>query len=232
MNLLAAGWFPENGKVGAYVKQALEDVGVGVTLSVPDRPTSIKRIYTDYDFDLAISNQANPSEPIPTTTQYFTTDGIKKGVPFRNANGYSNPDLDALVDKIKVETDPAKRKALVVEFQKITTQEAPLLPLTRARIDHGRQHQGAEPLQRSELSRSRLGGHMAGELKDAGPAAAPTVHPASAGRLPPVDHLSSVGAGSGERRFLAAGGGTQAPAATADPGGAADAGRGGDQFRA
>ena len=38
------------------------------------------------------------SEPIPTTTQYFTTDGIKKGVPFRNANGYSNPDLDALVD--------------------------------------------------------------------------------------------------------------------------------------
>jgi len=130
VNLLAAGWFSDNGKVGAYVKQALEDVGVGVTLSVPDRPTSIKRIYTDYDYDLAISNQANPSEPIPTTTQYFTTDGIKKGVPFRNANGYSNPDLDALVDKIKVETDPAKRKALVVEFQKITTQEASLLPLT------------------------------------------------------------------------------------------------------
>ncbi|WP_020699008.1 ABC transporter substrate-binding protein [Reyranella massiliensis] len=130
VNLLAAGWFSDNGKVGAYVKQALEDVGVGVTLSVPDRPTSIKRIYTDYDFDLAISNQANPSEPIPTTTQYFTTDGIKKGVPFRNANGYSNPDLDALVDKIKVETDPVKRKALVVEFQKITTQEASLLPLT------------------------------------------------------------------------------------------------------
>ena len=130
VNLLAAGWFPENGKVGAYVKQALEDVGIGIALSVPDRPTSIKRIYTDYDYDLAISNQANPSEPIPTTTQYFTTDGIKKGVPFRNANGYSNPDLDALVDKIKVETDPAKRKALVVEFQKITTQEASLLPLT------------------------------------------------------------------------------------------------------
>ena len=130
VNLLAAGWFSDNGKVGAYVKQALEDVGVGITLSVPDRPTSIKRIYTDYDFDLAISNQANPSEPIPTTTQYFTTDGIKKGVPFRNANGYSNPDLAALVDKIKVETDPAKRKALVVEFQKITTQEASLLPLT------------------------------------------------------------------------------------------------------
>ena len=129
LNLLAAGWFPENGKIGAYVKQALEDVGVGINLSVPDRPTSIKRIYTDYDFDLAISNQANPSEPIPSTTQYFTTDGIIKGVPFRNAAGYSNPEVDALVARIKVETDPAKRQDLVVQFQKIIAQEASLLPL-------------------------------------------------------------------------------------------------------
>ena len=96
---------------------------------MPDRPTSIKRIYTDYDFDMAISNQANPSEPVPSTTQYFTTDGIKKGVPFRNANGYSNPEVDALVEKIKVETDPAKRKALVFQFEKIITVEAPLLPI-------------------------------------------------------------------------------------------------------
>ena len=91
VNLLAAGWFAENGKIGAIVKQGLEDVGIAVNLTVPDRPTSIKRIYTDYDFDLAISNQANPSEPVPSTTQYYTSDGIKKGVPFRNASGFSTP---------------------------------------------------------------------------------------------------------------------------------------------
>ena len=129
LNLLAAGWFTENGKIGAIVKQGLEDAGVGINLTVPDRPTSIKRIYSDYDFDLAISNQANPSEPVPATTQYYTTDGIKKGVPFRNASGFSTPEVDALVEKIKVETDPAKRKAMVVEFQKVTTLEAPNLPL-------------------------------------------------------------------------------------------------------
>jgi len=129
LNLLAAGWFTENGKIGSYVKQALEDVGIAVNLTVPDRPGSLKRIYTDYDFDLAISNQANPSEPVPATTQYFTTDGQAKGVPFRNASGYSNPEVDALVAKIKIETDPAKRKELVVEFQKIIAREAPLLPL-------------------------------------------------------------------------------------------------------
>ena len=59
LNLLSAGWFAENGKIGAIVKQGLEDVGVGINLTVPDRPSSIKRIYTDYDFDLAI-----PTRPI------------------------------------------------------------------------------------------------------------------------------------------------------------------------
>ena len=109
--------------------QGLEYFGVGNNLTVPDRPTSIKRIYTDYDFDLAISNQANPSEPVPATTQYYSSDGITKGVPFRNASGFHTDEVDALVEKIKVEIDPAKRKALVVEFQKIVTREAPNLPL-------------------------------------------------------------------------------------------------------
>ena len=129
VRLLAAGWFPENGKVGAIVKQGLEDIGVGVTLTVPDRPTSIRRLYTDYDFDLAISNQVNPSEPVPSTTQYFTSDGIRKGVPFRNASGFHSDEVDALVERIRVETDPARRRMLVAAFQKTISVEAPLLPL-------------------------------------------------------------------------------------------------------
>ena len=99
LNLLAAGWFAENGKVGAIVKQGLEDVGVGVNLTVPDRATSIRRLYTDYDFDLAISNKASASEPVPSTTQYYTSDGIRKGVPFRNASGFHTDEVDALVEK-------------------------------------------------------------------------------------------------------------------------------------
>ena len=164
LNLLAAGWFAENGKIGAIVKQGLEDVGVGINLTVPDRPTSIKRIYTDYDFDLAISNQANPSEPVPSTTQYYTSDGIKKGVPFRNASGFHTDEVDALVEKIKVETDPAKRKALVVEFQKITTVECPDLPLVELESITRRQHQGAEPFQRPRLPGRELARHLAGDL--------------------------------------------------------------------
>lgn len=129
LDLVAAGWFAENGKIGAIVEQGLEDIGVDVNLAVPDRSTSLKRIYTDYDFDLAISNQANPSEPVPATTHYFTSAGIRKGMPFCNASGFHTNEVDALVERIKTETDPGERKALVVEFQKLATVEAPLLPL-------------------------------------------------------------------------------------------------------
>ena len=129
VTLVAGGWFADNGKAAAIVKQGLEEIGIGVDLAVPDRAAAIKRIYTDYDFDLAVSNQENPSEPVPTTTQYYTTDGIKKGVPFRNASGFSSPDMDALVEKIRGETDPAQRRSLVVDFQKLAAQEACTLPL-------------------------------------------------------------------------------------------------------
>jgi len=52
---VSAGWFEENVKIGQYVKQAFEDLDITVDLSVPDRATSLKRIYTDYDYDVAIS---------------------------------------------------------------------------------------------------------------------------------------------------------------------------------
>ena len=129
VNLLSAGWFAENFKTGAYLKQAFEDVGVQVNLTIPDRPTSLKRIYTDYDYDIAVSNQAMTVEPVPTVTQYFTTDGILKGAPFRNANGYSNPAMDALVAQIATEIDEPKRKALVAQFQKLVMTDVPLVQL-------------------------------------------------------------------------------------------------------
>lgn len=129
VSLVAGGWFAENAKVAAIVAQGLKEVGVAVDVIVPDRATALRRIYTDYAFDLAISNQANPCEPVPDTTRYFTSDGIRKGVAFRNASGFHSDAVDALVETIRVETDPGRRKALVAEFQMAVTEEASNLPL-------------------------------------------------------------------------------------------------------
>lgn len=129
VNLVAAGWFPENGKTGAYLKQALGDIGIGVNLSVPDRPTALKRLFTDYDFDVAISNWASPIEPIPPIVVNYTSDGIAKGVAFRNASRYSNPSMDEIVAQMTVETDATKRKAIVHDFAALACADAPTLPL-------------------------------------------------------------------------------------------------------
>lgn len=129
VRLLAAGWFEENGKIGQYLKQALEDVGIAVDLTVPDRATSFKRIYTDYDYDIAVSNYTAPVEPVPIITQFVTSDGIVKGAPFRNATGYSDPALDDLVGRFATETDEARRRALAFEFGQAVATAVPITPL-------------------------------------------------------------------------------------------------------
>jgi peptide/nickel transport system substrate-binding protein len=129
MTLVSAGWFEENVKIGQYLKQAFEDLDITVDLTIPDRATSLKRIYTDYDFDIAVSNNSGSIELIPATTQYYTTDGIVKGAAFRNATGYSNPKMDEIVSRMAVETDEPKRIALVKDFDKLAAIDAPILPM-------------------------------------------------------------------------------------------------------
>ncbi|KZD22225.1 twin-arginine translocation pathway signal protein [Tardiphaga robiniae] len=129
MSLVSAGWFEENVKIGQYLKQAFEDVDITVELAIPDRATSLKRIYSDYEYDVAVSNNSGSIELIPATTQYYTTDGIVKGAAFRNATGYSNPKMDEIVGKMAIETDEKKRVSLVHEFDKLAAIDAPILPM-------------------------------------------------------------------------------------------------------
>ncbi|OZI30189.1 twin-arginine translocation pathway signal protein [Bordetella genomosp. 10] len=129
VNLLAAAWFEENAKLGQYLKQALEDVGIAVKLDSADRATALKRIYGDYDYDIAVSNFTAPLELVPTVTQFFTTDGIVKGAAFRNATGYSSKEMDDLVGRLAVETDPAARKKLAADFARLASTDVPIVPL-------------------------------------------------------------------------------------------------------
>ncbi len=117
MNLVAAGWFEENVKLGQYVRQALEDLDIAVDLAIPDRATSFKRIYTDYEFDIALSNNSGTVELVPEWTRFVTTDNIIKGAAFRNATGHSDPKLDALVEQLSTEVSPEKRADLARAFQ-------------------------------------------------------------------------------------------------------------------
>ncbi|MGZ3304605.1 MAG: ABC transporter substrate-binding protein [Asticcacaulis sp.] len=130
MNLLASGWSEENGKVGAYLRQAFGDLKIDVTLSVPDRPNSLKALYTDYSFDVAYSQGGGTSDDLrPELAQLFITAGIKKGLIFRNASRYSSPVMDDLVRRITIEIDPEKRKDLIHQFARLAMTDLPMLPV-------------------------------------------------------------------------------------------------------
>jgi peptide/nickel transport system substrate-binding protein len=47
----------------------------------------------------------------------------------QNYTGYSNPEMDRLLDAIEVELDRDKRAALWAEFQKLYAEDLPVLPL-------------------------------------------------------------------------------------------------------
>lgn len=126
MKLLSAGWYEENGPIGQYMRQCFEDIDIDVELSVPDRATSYKRIFSDYDFDVAMANHTGPIELVPQWTQTFTTDNIIKGAGFRNAARYSNPVADKLVKDLAVEVDSNKRLKIAHELQQIIGTDVPL----------------------------------------------------------------------------------------------------------
>jgi peptide/nickel transport system substrate-binding protein len=63
-----------------------------------------------------------------------TRDSTAAGNGDGNYGRYSNPDLDALIDKARVETDPAKRDAHLRDAQLLLNREIPLLPLHQSVI--------------------------------------------------------------------------------------------------
>ncbi len=72
------------------------------------------------DYDLLISNVLCLQAGDP---EVFMNMYLKTGQE-QNGTGYSNPAYDALSDKLGVEFDPAKRRELIIEMQKIILDDA------------------------------------------------------------------------------------------------------------
>ena len=72
------------------------------------------------EYDLLISNVLTLQAGDP---EVFMNMYLKTGQE-QNGSGYSNPQFDALSDKLGVEFDPAKRRELVIEMQKLILDDA------------------------------------------------------------------------------------------------------------
>ncbi len=120
---------PERLQLAYYIKQALAKIGIDVTIRTQDFPTFVKRVYTDRDFDFEINGLSNIVDPTVGVQRAYWSKNIIKGVPFSNGSGYSNPEVDRLLEAAAIEPSHEKRVQLFNAFQQIVAREVPLINL-------------------------------------------------------------------------------------------------------
>src|ERR1035437_6771343 len=72
---------------------------------------------------------SNPEDPPTNTLATSAIPNAENNYGGANYSQFSDPTLDRLISEVQRELDPAKRKPLWVQMQKIYTEELPVLPL-------------------------------------------------------------------------------------------------------
>jgi peptide/nickel transport system substrate-binding protein len=108
-----------------YVKQALRQVGIDVTIKNMDQASSVASM-GNHDFDMCIVTNTAFGDPAVGVARSYITKNIRKGVPFTNTCQYSNPRVDELFDAAAKSNDRSERQRLYTEVQQILAEDVPV----------------------------------------------------------------------------------------------------------
>ena len=112
-----------------YLRASLRRIGVELNVRLQDAGEFVNRVYTRRDFDTVIYGANAGPDPAIGAQRFYLSKNFEKGIAFSNGAHYSNPEVDALLAAAQVELDPAKRRALYLQFQRIVERDAVTLPL-------------------------------------------------------------------------------------------------------
>jgi len=116
-------------RVAQYLRQALGRVGIEVTVRSQEFSAYIKRVYTDRDFDFNNQGMSQMFDPAVGIQRFYWSKNYRPGVPFSNGAHYGNPRVDQLLEAAAVENDPARRRALYSDFQRVIAEDLPTIGL-------------------------------------------------------------------------------------------------------
>jgi peptide/nickel transport system substrate-binding protein len=114
-------------RFGEYVQQQLGKLGIKVALRYEDVPTWLRRVYTNYDFQLTNNWIQTLADPVIGVHRLYHSASIKPGTVFVNDSRWTTKETDELMDKAAVEVDNKKRAALYHELQKRVVEASPLV---------------------------------------------------------------------------------------------------------
>ena len=112
--------YPELLKTGQVVRDKLKQVGIDMTI----KPVDVSIWFDAYSTGKYQITSAYQERTIDPDNFYSLV--LKSGGPI-NTVGYSNNEVDALIDKAAASADEAERKGLYQQIRKITTSDAPIV---------------------------------------------------------------------------------------------------------
>ncbi|GAA5235178.1 ABC transporter substrate-binding protein [Verticiella sediminum] len=117
---------------GEFLRQNLRKVGIDVRPVSSEPSAYLKKIWTDYDYDVIINGFSTLFDPEMGLTRQYWSKAVSPGVPYISATGYANAETDRIIEAYQREIDPAKRTALFHDLQRVTMADLPLLPVMDA----------------------------------------------------------------------------------------------------
>jgi peptide/nickel transport system substrate-binding protein len=107
----------------------LARVGIKIDLNAQTKSKFFNKINApDYDTDFYLLGWT--PAPYDAHNALYTLLGTRNGKRGEvNDGGYSNPELDGLIDRIGVETDQAKRSAMIQQSIEMLQKDVPVVPL-------------------------------------------------------------------------------------------------------
>jgi len=109
---------------GEALRTQLKDVGITVQVKTEDNPTFSAAVFARRDFDTAIASYCNGDDPEIGVRRQYDSKQIGS-TAFSNGAGYSNSEVDTLLDRSAREVDPAKRTPIYRQLQEIAVRDLP-----------------------------------------------------------------------------------------------------------
>jgi len=126
MELLVPRGREDQMRAGDIIAEMYRAIGVNVTVNLLDAAALSEVSYINRNYDAMINTVTTGPDPaIGVQRQYMSTN--IRPVPFTNAAGYANPEVDALFTSAAVEVDRAARAELYSHIQKILTEDLPVI---------------------------------------------------------------------------------------------------------
>jgi peptide/nickel transport system substrate-binding protein len=112
--------YPELLKTGEVVRDQLKDVGITVNI----KPVDVSVWFNAFvkgDYQITSAYQERTIDPDNFYALVIRSGGLI------NTTGYSNPDVDSLIDRARTEIDEATRQGLYAQIRQIVFDDSPIL---------------------------------------------------------------------------------------------------------